>query len=52
MDFILNLAMMAPPSVDGEVKPQQSLPFMLVWMGVMLVLFYFMLIRARKRRKK
>ena len=52
MDFILNLAMMAPPSGDGQGPAQQSGIFMFVWLGLMIVLFYFMLIRPQKRREK
>lgn len=52
MDFVLNLAMMAPPSGDGQAPAQQSGIFMFVWLGLMIVLFYFMLIRPQKRREK
>lgn len=51
MDFILNLAMMAPPAEGGQ-GGQQSGIFMFVWLGLMIVLFYFMLIRPQKRREK
>ena len=51
MDFILNLAMMAPPAEGGQGAQQSSL-FMFVWLGLMIVLFYFMLIRPQKRREK
>ena len=52
MDFILNLAMMAPPAGEGQGGAQQSSLFMFVWLGLMIVLFYFMLIRPQKRREK
>ena len=52
MDFILNLAMMAPPAEGGQAGAQQSSLFMFVWLGLMIVLFYFMLIRPQKRREK
>lgn len=52
MDFILNLAMMAPPAEGGQGPAQQSSLFMFVWLGLMIVLFYFMLIRPQKRREK
>ena len=52
MDFILNLAMMAPPAKGGQGGAQLSGIFMFVWLGLMIVLFYFMLIRPQKRREK
>ena len=49
MDFILNLAMMGP--ADGQAGQQSSI-FMVVWLGLMVAVFYFMLIRPQKRREK
>ena len=51
MDFFLNLAMVGDPSAGGQAGQQSSL-FMFVWLGLMIVLFYFMLIRPQKRREK
>ena len=52
MDFFLNLAMVGDPSAGGQAAGQQSGIFMFVWLGLMIVLFYFMLIRPQKRREK
>lgn len=45
------LAMMGAPG-GGEGAAPQSGAFMFVWLGLMVVLFYFMLIRPQKRREK
>lgn len=55
--FLIPLAMAAPPAgADGAVSSaaggQQSGIFMFVWIGLMILLFYFMLIRPQKRREK
>ena len=51
MDFFLNLAMVGDPSAGGQAAGQQSGIFMFVWLGLMIVLFYFMLIRPQKERQ-
>ena len=45
------LAMMGAPA-GGEGAAPQSGAFMFVWLGLMVALFYFMLIRPQKRREK
>ena len=45
------LAMMGAPA-GGSGAPQQSGAFMFIWLGLMVALFYFMLIRPQKRREK
>jgi preprotein translocase subunit YajC len=42
---------MAPPA-GGSGSSQQSPIFMFGWLGLMLVIFYFMLIRPQQRREK
>lgn len=42
------IAMAPPPGGEG----QQSPAFMFVWLGLMIAIFYFMLIRPQKRREK
>jgi preprotein translocase subunit YajC len=42
---------MASPA-GGAGAPQQSGAFMFIWLGLMVALFYFMLIRPQKRREK
>lgn len=44
------LAVAAPQG--GEGAPAQSGAFMFIWLGLMIALFYFMLIRPQKRREK
>jgi preprotein translocase subunit YajC len=44
------LAMMGAPA--GGEGAQNSSVFMFVWLGLMVALFYFMLIRPQKRREK
>jgi preprotein translocase subunit YajC len=46
----LTLAM-APPA-GGGAQGQQSPMFMFGWLGLMLAIFYFMLIRPQQRREK
>lgn len=46
------LLAMAQPPAGGEGAPPQSGIFMFVWLGLMIALFYFMLIRPQKRREK
>jgi len=41
---------MAPPA--GGEGQQQSPVFMIGWLGLMLVIFYFLLIRPQQRREK
>jgi preprotein translocase subunit YajC len=41
---------MAPPAGGGE--SQQSPVFMFGWLGIMLAIFYFMLIRPQQRKEK
>lgn len=48
MNFAGLLAMAPPPEGGG----QNSSVFMFVWLGLMIGLFYFMLIRPQKRREK
>ena len=50
MDWMAILAMAPAPGAEGA--PQQSGAFMFVWLGLMVLLFYFMLIRPQKRREK
>ncbi len=45
------LAMMGAPAGGSGAAPQSS-AFMFVWLGLMVALFYFMLIRPQKRREK
>lgn len=54
MNLFLNLAMMGAPAGGGEggAPAQNSGIFMFVWIGLMILLFYFMLIRPQKRREK
>jgi len=42
---------MAPPA-GGTGQQQQSPVFMFGWLGIMLVIFYFMLIRPQQRKEK
>jgi|APTNR8051073442_1049403.scaffolds.fasta_scaffold00013_261 preprotein translocase subunit YajC len=42
---------MAPPA-GGAGQPAQSPLFMFGWLGIMIALFYFMLIRPQRRREK
>lgn len=46
------LAMMGAQPAGGAVASQQSGAYMFVWLGLMVALFYFMLIRPQKRREK
>lgn len=50
MNWFGILAMAQP--AGGEGAPQQSGAFMFIWLGLMVALFYFMLIRPQKRREK
>ena len=43
------LAMASPAGGEGK---QQSPAFMFVWLGLMIAIFYVMLIRPQKRREK
>ena len=47
MNWLGILAQAAPAGA-----PQQQGAYMFVWLGLMVVLFYFMLIRPQKRREK
>lgn len=51
MNWMAILAM-APAPAGGEGAAPQSGAFMFVWLGLMVALFYFMLIRPQKRREK
>ena len=51
MNGMAILAMGTVPA-GAEGAPQQSGAFMFVWLGLMVLLFYFMLIRPQKRREK
>ncbi|MDD2240499.1 MAG: preprotein translocase subunit YajC [Kiritimatiellae bacterium] len=51
MTWMYELAMMGAPA-GGEGAGQNSSIFMFVWLGLMVALFYFMLIRPQKRREK
>jgi preprotein translocase subunit YajC len=51
MNLPMFLAMGQPPA-GGAGGSQQSSVFMFVWLGLMVGLFYFMLIRPQKRREK
>lgn len=46
----LILAMAGGPA--GSQQQQQSPLFMFVWMGLMIAIFYFLLIRPQQRREK
>ena len=47
----MGILAMAPAPAGGEGS-QQSSVFMFVWLGLMVAMFYFMLIRPQKRREK
>ncbi|MDY0144828.1 MAG: preprotein translocase subunit YajC [Kiritimatiellia bacterium] len=51
MSWMNLLAMMGAPAGGGG-GGQNSSVFMFVWLGLMVALFYFMLIRPQKRREK
>ena len=48
----LGILAMAPAQPGGAGAAPQSGAFMFVWLGLMVALFYFMLIRPQKRREK
>jgi preprotein translocase subunit YajC len=48
----LGILAMAPAPAGGSGAAPQSSAFMFVWLGLMVALFYFMLIRPQKRREK
>lgn len=50
MTALTILAMAPTPGAEGA--PAQSSVFIYVWLGLMVALFYFMLIRPQKRREK
>ena len=52
MNGIGFLAMMGAPAGGAQGAAPQSSAFMFVWLGLMVALFYFMLIRPQKRREK
>ncbi len=52
MNLTAILAMMGAPAGGGAGGSTQSSAFMFVWLGLMVALFYFMLIRPQKRREK
>lgn len=43
------LALMGP---SGEGAQKQSPAFMIVWMGIMIAVFYFLMIRPQKRKEQ
>ena len=49
---VFSLLAMAPSPAGGAGGAPQSSVFMFVWLGLMVALFYFMLIRPQKRREK
>ena len=49
---VFSLVAMGSSPAGGAGSPQQSSIFMFVWLGLMVALFYFMLIRPQKRREK
>ena len=51
MNSLLALAFAPPPGADGAPAQQSSI-FMFVWLGIMILLFYFILIRPQKKREK
>ena len=51
MTTLLTLLAMAPPAGGGQ-QQQQSPLFMFGWLGIMLVIFYFMLIRPQQTRER
>ena len=51
MNLMAVVAMMGAPA-GGDGAQQNSSVFMFVWLGLMVALFYFMLIRPQKRREK
>jgi preprotein translocase subunit YajC len=50
-DLMGSLIAMAGPAGAGSSK-QQSPAFMIIWMGLMIGVFYFLMIRPQKRREK
>lgn len=48
MSFLTTVVAMAPT----QGQEQQSPVFMFGWLGIMIVIFYFMLIRPQQRREK
>ncbi|MBP7829776.1 MAG: preprotein translocase subunit YajC [Kiritimatiellae bacterium] len=52
MDFMMTWLAMAPAPGGAGGQQQQSPVFMIGWLGLMLVIFYFMLIRPQQRREK
>ena len=50
LNQLLFSAMAAPGGSGGQ--SQQSPVFMFAWLGIMVVIFYFMLIRPQQRREK
>ena len=53
MNWLGILAMgMSPAGGGGTGAAPQSSAFMFIWLGLMVALFYFMLIRPQKRREK
>lgn len=45
----MDILAMAPPA---GAENQQSPAFMFVWLGLMMAIFYFMLIRPQRRRER
>ena len=52
MNWLGILAMGMPSAGGGTGAAPQSSAFMFVWLGLMVALFYFMLIRPQNRREK
>ncbi|MDR0993945.1 MAG: preprotein translocase subunit YajC [Verrucomicrobiota bacterium] len=51
MNWLQMIAMMGAPAGGEGAEPQSGM-FMFIWLGLMIALFYFMLIRPTKRREK
>ncbi len=48
MDLTMFLAMAAPDGGDGQQSPM----FMFGWLAIMIMIFYFILIRPQQRKEK
>ena len=49
---LMTLAMGAAAGAGADGKPANSGVVMIGWLGIMLLIFYFMLIRPQQRREK
>ena len=52
MTTFMTVLAMAPGAGGGAGQQQQSPLFMFGWLGIMLVIFYFMLIRPQQTRER